>query len=109
MREHFISEAPGTAVSGTSQERQAQLYFAAGFQQSLQLVPWRQAQLEPPTALGRSLNVLGYSTHEALFPGILGQKQNLGTHRKSVSHTFAAALPTEGLGGAHGWDFLCSS
>lgn len=34
--------------------------------QSLQLVLWRQAQPEPPTALGRSLNVLGYSTHQAL-------------------------------------------
>lgn len=54
-------------MSGTSQERQAQLYFTAGLQQNLQLVPWRQAQLEPPAALGRSLNVLRDSTHQALL------------------------------------------
>lgn len=45
-----------------------------------------------------------------LFPGISQDRSRTWhTQEDGMSHTAFAAQPTEGLGGAHAWDFLSSS
>lgn len=85
--------------------------------------PWRQAQLEPPT---RPWQAIGYAwtqhppgTLEAMSIWACLTARFRESHRTEaepghtqeddMSHTLFAVQPTEGLGGAHAWDFLSSS
>lgn len=89
-------------LSGISQERLAQLYFTAGFQEDLQLAPWRQAQLEPPTSPRQDAEYAGTqhppctpggNVHlgllNCLFPGISQDRSRTWAHtgRQYESHT----------------------
>lgn len=95
-------------LSGISLGRLAQFYFTTGFQADLELAPWRQAQLEPPTSPWQVI-VCAWTQHppgtipprenahlgllNCLFPGLSQDRSRTWAHtgRQYESHTLCSS------------------